>query len=105
MDPLTLLWSDGGLSDLEAIGDYIAADNPVAAAEWVNRLIDSAERAAAAPLVGRRVPELARDDIRETLLRTYRIVYRVRPGRMEILTVFEGHRLFPDDLPDMMPRP
>jgi plasmid stabilization system protein ParE len=94
------VWSDRALRDLEAIGDYIAADDPVAAAQWVSRLIDMAERAAAAPLMGRRVPELARDDIRETFLRTYRIVYRLRPGRMEILTVFEGHRLFPGDVPD-----
>jgi hypothetical protein len=30
--------------------------------------------------------------------RTYRIVYRVRDDRMEVLTVFEGHRLFPRDV-------
>jgi mRNA-degrading endonuclease RelE of RelBE toxin-antitoxin system len=30
--------------------------------------------------------------------RTYRIVYRVTEERIEVLTVFEGHRLFPDDV-------
>jgi plasmid stabilization system protein ParE len=47
------------------------------------------------PLGGRRVPELGRDDVREVFKRTYRIVYRVTETRVEILTVFEGHQLFP----------
>ena len=44
------------------------------------------------------MPELGRDDVREMVLRSYRIVYRVAAGRLVVLTVFEGHRLFPDDL-------
>jgi plasmid stabilization system protein ParE len=44
------------------------------------------------------VPELGRDDIREVLKRTYRIVYRVRGDRVEVLTISEGHRLFPPDI-------
>ncbi len=39
------------------------------------------------------MPELRRDDIREVLLETYRIVYRVRKDAIDVLTVFEGHRL------------
>ena len=59
------------------------------------KLISMAENLALTPLAGRRVPELGRDDMRETFLRTYRIVYRVAGSRVEIITVFEGHRLFP----------
>lgn len=47
------------------------------------------------PHAGRQVPELGRDDIREVLVRGYRIVYRVGPNGIDILTVFEGHRLLP----------
>lgn len=91
-------WTDRALSDLEAIGEYIARDSPAAAARWVTRLMTVAENVALAPRTDRRVPELARADVRETFLRTYRIVYRLRQDRMEILTVFEGHRRFPTDL-------
>lgn len=45
--------------------------------------------------VGVRVPEIDRDDVREVLLRGYRIVYRVLEHEIHVLTVFEGHRLFP----------
>jgi len=41
------------------------------------------------------VPEKAQADVREVFVRTHRIVYRVRAGGIVVLTVFEGHRLFP----------
>jgi toxin ParE1/3/4 len=95
---LTVVWTDRALSDLEAIGAFIGADNPVAAERWIGVLMATAERAAGTPMAGRRVPELGRDDIRERLERTYRIVYRVQRDRIVVLTIFEGHRLFPNDI-------
>jgi len=50
------------------------------------------------PLAGRRVPEIRREDVREVFLRSYRIVYRVMSERIDIVTVFEGHRIFPADV-------
>lgn len=44
---------------------------------------------------GRVVPELERDDIRELIVGEYRIVYRVLPGIVILLTVFRSSRLFP----------
>lgn len=87
-------WTDRAKRDLAEIGDYIARDNPVAAERWVAALLKLADRAAAMPLAGRRVPEVGRDDVREVLLRSYRLVYRVLDQAIDVLTVFEGHRLF-----------
>jgi len=49
------------------------------------------------PQSGRVVPELDREDVREVIRGTYRIVYRYRSAAAEaqILTVFHGARLFP----------
>jgi toxin ParE1/3/4 len=94
-------WSARALSDLETIADYIALDDEVAAEQWVSRLIAQAESVTSAPLARRRVPELGRDDVRETFVRTYRIVYQVSENRIDVLTVFEGHRSFPDDLDEL----
>lgn len=91
-------WTERAIADLEEIGDYIARDKPRAAERWVHQLIAVAERAGVAPLSGRRVPELAREDVRELRKRTYRIVYLVTRTGIDVLTVFEGHRLFPDDV-------
>jgi len=86
------------LRDLGAIRRYIARDDPVAARRWVSRLEQRAQQAAAAPMAGRVVPELENPTVREVLLKSYRIVYRVLDSELHVLTVFEGHRLFPEDL-------
>jgi plasmid stabilization system protein ParE len=95
---LSVFWTERALSDLEAIADYIARDDEGAAERWVMKPVDAADKAAHAPLAGRRVPEIGREDVREIFLRTYRIVYRVGPSRVELLTVFEGSQLFPNDV-------
>jgi toxin ParE1/3/4 len=86
-------WTERAVADLIAIGEYIAADKPDAARRWVERLRHQAEVVAETPMGGRRVPEIGRNDIRETCLRSYRIVYRVDTDGITVLTVFEGHRL------------
>jgi toxin ParE1/3/4 len=93
-----VLWTRRAEADLEDIGDYIAADDPVAAERWVQKLMEQARLAANAPFGGRMVPEIRMESVRETFLRAYRIVYRVIGDTVVILTVFEGHRRFPRDL-------
>lgn len=95
-----LRWSERASRDLEAIGDFIAADNPAAARAWVERLRERALAASKVPLGGRTVPEFGRDDIREVFLRTYRILYRVLRGEVLVLTILEGHRLLPESIVD-----
>jgi plasmid stabilization system protein ParE len=90
-----LVWTEAALRGLEEIRDYIALDSAAAADRWIDGLIAVAERATTSPFAGRRVPELGREDVREVLKGNYRLVYRVTPHHVEVLTVFEGHRLFP----------
>jgi plasmid stabilization system protein ParE len=92
---LKLVWAERAIRDLEKIDDYIAEDSPAAAARWVAKLIATAATIPSAPRSGRMVPEQGRADIREVLLRHYRIVHRIRETRIDILTVFEGHKLLP----------
>lgn len=93
-----LRWSHRAEADLESIYSYIAADDPVAAARWVEKLMDRARRAAPLPYSGRVVPEFGMPQLREVFVRTYRIVYRIHGREVQIITVFEGHRLFPADV-------
>lgn len=93
-----LRWTLRAVSDLEEIEGYIAADDPKAAARWVSKLMEHAKKAAWTPHAGRVVPELNRVEIRELLLRAYRIVYRIAGEEVHVLTIFEGHRLFPADV-------
>lgn len=86
-------WSPRSRRELLEIGRFIGRDDPVAARRWVERLRERARTAAAVPLAGRKTPEFDREDIREVLVRTYRIIYRVREGEIHVLTVIEGRRL------------
>jgi len=94
---MKLFWTETAQRDLQNIRRYIAADSPAAAKRWVEKLKDRAGKAFTAPLSGRKVPEFLRDDIRELIEGTYRIVYQVFSDRLVILTVFEGHALFPTE--------
>jgi toxin ParE1/3/4 len=88
-----LEWSEGAAKDLEAIFDFIARDSAAMAKKWVRTLRAKARRAARFPSSGRIVPELDRDDVREVVVRNYRIIYQVTTGRVVVLAVTEGHRL------------
>jgi toxin ParE1/3/4 len=93
-----LRWSRRAEADLEAFDAYIAADDPVAASRWVEKLMERARKASLLPFSGRVVPEFGIEHLREVLVRTYRIVYRIREQEVQVITVFEGHRLFPGDV-------
>jgi plasmid stabilization system protein ParE len=81
------------------IEDFMAAAEPMAVIALTTRLIERGESLAKFPRRGRRVLELPESGLRELVDGQYRLVYRVHGGRVEVLTVFEEHRLPPwDDL-------
>jgi len=99
---MRLRWTLRARWDLDEIGTYISRDSPAAARRWIERLRDRARKAAQTPRAGRVVPELERENVREVFLRSYRIVYRVEQNFIEVMTVFEGHRLLRrEDIPDL----
>lgn len=91
-----LIWSPQALRDLEAIRDYIADDSPRYAALVIERIIGVVERLSSFPESGRMVPERNDPEIREVIVRPYRVVYRLRPGVVEIATVFRASRMLPE---------
>ena len=94
----TLSWSPEALRDLESIRAFIAQDSERYAELVVRRLVGAVERLRSFPESGRVVPERNDPMIREVLMDSYRVVYRLVPGQAEIVTVFRGSRLFPEDL-------
>ena len=96
---MAVIWSRRARDDLAATFHFIARDDRAAAERWLARLIKRGNALAALPHTGRMVPEFVRDDLREVIERTYRIVYRIDGDAIRILTVFEGHRLLgPSDV-------
>ncbi|MDZ7625512.1 MAG: type II toxin-antitoxin system RelE/ParE family toxin, partial [Ignavibacteriaceae bacterium] len=87
---MKLVWTKEALLHLKEIDEYISRDNPVAATEFVDKLISIAETIVDNPKKGRVVPELSLDNIRELLFKNYRIVYLIKKSSVDVLTVFEG---------------
>jgi toxin ParE1/3/4 len=94
-------WTDPSISDLAAIRDYIALDSEENAIRFIGRLIESVEKISDFPQMGRRVPEAGDETIREIIFSGYRIVYRLNPGLIQIISVLHGSR----DLSGMIPKP
>jgi addiction module RelE/StbE family toxin len=94
-------WTEPALSDLENIRDYIRGDSEYYAARFVERIIEAIENLERFPEMGRSVPEVEGENARELLFRNYRIVYRVEPERILVLTVIHASR----DLSQRRPKP
>lgn len=90
---IKIRWTHEALLRLFEIEDFISQDSPVRAGKFVDQLIEHTESLSDNPLSGRTVPEISNPDIRELIFRKYRIVYRIKGNNIDVLTVFEGHRL------------
>lgn len=87
-----IVWSRQALEDLEAIGEFIARDSARYAATMVERLTSATERLQRFPQSGRVVPEVGDPELREVLVGSYRVIYRVRGEGIGIVTVLHGAR-------------
>jgi len=96
-----LIWSPRALERVVEIGEYIAQEQPNAAARWVDEIFESVTRLRRFPKSGRMVPEKLREDLREVLHGAYRVIYRIDLDRVVILTVRHSRRLL--DLRDLDP--
>ena len=91
---MKVIWIKEALEWLIEIEEFIAQDSLQQAEKFINFLIKRGESILQNPKIGRVVPEIPNPCIRELIKKKYRMVYRIKKGKIEILTVFEGHRLF-----------
>ncbi len=90
---IRLIWSPQAVGDVEAIRSYVARDSEHYANLLVERIVAAVDRLEAFPLSGRVVPEVGDESLREVVYGNYRIVYRLKPEAVEIVTVFHSARL------------
>ena len=78
-----IIWSEPALADLDAIADYIALENPVAASELVKRIFGHIEQLVDHPESGSRPQELGKSRYRQIVEPPCRVFYR-----------YDGHKVF-----------
>lgn len=91
-------WTDRAKQRLKLIHDHIAKDAPLVAPSVIERLVRRSLQIGEFPHSGREVPEYQREDVREILERPYRILYRIKRDRIDVITVMHHRQLLPDDL-------
>lgn len=91
-----LKWRPQALKDLEAIEAYYEEVAPEYAPIFVESVFDKAEQLKQMPRLGRKVPEIGDEAIRELIHRGYRIMYVVNEETeaVEVLTVLHSSRQF-----------
>ncbi len=86
-------WTPQAADDLDAIAEFIGQDSEHYARLFVMDVLQAIERLVDLPRIGRVVPEINDSDIRELVLGSYRIIYRLHTELAEILTVHHGTQL------------
>jgi plasmid stabilization system protein ParE len=92
---MKIFWSPLSIKRVQEISDYIAMDSPIAALNWVDALFDKVEILKVGAEIGRKVPELNRNDVRELIFGNYRIIYRILKNKIAILTVRHFKQILP----------
>ncbi|PJJ98347.1 plasmid stabilization protein [Lysobacteraceae bacterium NML75-0749] len=92
-----IIWTESALAELDAIADYIAIENAVAAKNLVQRIFKHVEQLASHPESGRYPPELGRQmRYRELIEPPCRIFYRLDASlNVFIVHIMRGERILP----------
>jgi plasmid stabilization system protein ParE len=89
-----VVWTEPAVTDLDAIADYIALDNPSAASALVQRVVAHVEQLAEHPQSGSKPQELQGLRYRQIVEPPCRVFYRHDADKVYILFVMRSERLF-----------
>ena len=92
---MKILWSPLAYERLEEIFEYISEDNVSAAQKMIKRIFKKVETLSKNAERGRKVPETNRNEIREIFEGEYRIIYRIGPKTVHILSIRNFKQMLP----------
>ncbi len=95
---MKVAWTDEAKAHLIGIYEYIKRDAPFYATETVDRLTQRVDQLIDHPRSGRMVPKFDDENLRELISHPYRLIYRIKPERIDIIAVFHGAQKLPDPL-------
>lgn len=98
---MRVYWTPSAQARLLEIQVYLKEQAPSVAASVTIQLARRALELGELPAMGRRLERYRPAEVRELLERPYRLIYRVTPTQVEILTVLHYRQLMPTDLADL----
>ena len=93
---MRIYWSPLAVERLENIFEYISKEDNDAAYKLIGKIFKKVETLSKFSERGRKVPEANREEIREIFEGEYRIIYRVEPKRVIVLSIRNFKQLLPD---------
>ena len=85
---MKIIWSPTARTKTKEILEYVAEDNPDAALTLIDQFEVKVEKLKENPELGRVLPELKNDKIRELVVhKNYGVIYEINPDIIEILTI------------------
>lgn len=94
-------WTSPAKDDLKDIHEYIARDSKYYAQKVSQDIVDKSGQLENFPLMGRVVPEIEDTNIREIFIYSYRLIYEVISGSIQVLALIHGRRNFTGNLNDL----
>lgn len=91
---VTVVVTETAREDLASMVEYVSIDSPRAAQKIIRTIHDRLKMLRSFPKLGRIIPEIGDPALREIVVDTYRILYRLRKGKIEILRSLHGRRFF-----------
>jgi len=87
-----VIWSEPAKADLRSIHDFIAHDSHHYAKKVTQDIQEKTDVLDELPKVGKKVPELSDENVRELSLYSYRIIYEVKVQGVFVLAVVHKRR-------------
>jgi plasmid stabilization system protein ParE len=97
---LIVRWTERASKDALLIYDYVADHSENYADSVYARILRRPNQLIHNPESGSIVPEFNRPDVRELLVHSFRLIYRLTDNEIRILTVIHGSRLLSHYVPD-----
>ncbi|MFD2533399.1 type II toxin-antitoxin system RelE/ParE family toxin [Gracilimonas halophila] len=91
---MEVIFTDRFLTRVEECTDYIALDHVPTAIEWAEGVFEHCEQLRTQPDSGRMIPEFNRPE-RKELIHNYRLVYELKPNRVDMLTIWHTSQMLP----------
>ena len=92
-------WSPEAVEDLESIITYIARDSEFYTHSVASKILTTSKKIPDNPFIGRKVPEIDVNGIREKFVYSYRLIYRIQSNIITIIAILHGKRLL-ENIPE-----
>ena len=89
-----VIWADPAKTDLKAIYDFVASDSKYYAKKVIQDIIDRTNIIEKYPMIGRKVPEIDDENVREIFAYSYRILYEIKSEKIYVICIIHGRRDF-----------